>query len=73
MTKQVPKWYISAAHRRRIGHREVPFGIAHVRQVGGHETACGLPARDWPTFWGLPISQTVNLCPDCRAATTPTL
>jgi len=62
-------WYVTASHRRtnRAPDEpvELPFGTAHVRRVEASETACGVPAPNWPIFWGLPVGSVEGMCGEC--------
>jgi hypothetical protein len=63
-------YYITASHRRidRTADEphELPFGVAHVRTAGGPHTVCGVPALNWPIFWGLTATDPDNLCLECK-------
>lgn len=69
-TAHIHGWYVTGSHRLRSqspsGPAEVPFGRAHLRQVGSSSTACGLPALNWPIFWDLAVNTPVDMCPECR-------
>lgn len=63
-------WYVTARHRRADASATdaylVPFGPAHLREAGGADTACGLPALNWPIFWDVTPSPGLEMCIECR-------
>jgi hypothetical protein len=64
------RWYITASHVLRLpsgsDRFEVPWGTGHLRQVGSTDTACGLPALNWPIFWGLNAEDLASGCETCQ-------
>lgn len=63
-------WYVTAKHgrvnRSVTDAYVVPFGPAHLREAGGADTACGLPALNWPIFWDVTPSPGLEMCIACR-------
>jgi hypothetical protein len=71
--RALPEWLVSSPHHRlppRPNDRASrPHGLHHARRVGEHYTACGLPALNWPYFWGLAFGdEPGSTCPDCLVA-----
>lgn len=64
------RWYITASHVLRLppgsAPFEVPWGTSHLRQLGAAETACGLPAMNWPIFWDLNAETVEAVCETCQ-------
>lgn len=66
--ESIRAWYVTAPHRTQGIEPELPYGVAHLRQVGGTYTACKRPALNWPVFWDTEWDDLTNQCPDCRSA-----
>lgn len=67
-------WLVTATHVTWAGEPtqgsdeplEYPFGVGHLRRVGGHRTACGVPALNWPILWATHPDHVSNLCEECH-------
>lgn len=78
LARDVRRWYVTARNQVRGSvrgeTRKLPFGTAHLKEVGSSRTACGTPALEWKLCWDLRVSDVRRqLCRECssRASQDP--
>ena len=60
-----PTWVVTAAQKEsKLTPTRVPWGTAHVKQLGAMYTACGVPSANWYVFWEQRLG--TNVCRACR-------
>ena len=59
-------WVVTAAQKEsRLAPARVPWGTAHVKELGAMYTACGVPSANWYVFWEHRLGSS-SVCRACR-------